>query len=93
MLRHVPILLMLAIASVSVDAPTVMLLGALAGDMVQLSPPLLLPAVRSTQYTHVSASGCQRQLSTRDLLINSIWMCLTHARSRMPQTQYAHLLL
>jgi hypothetical protein len=30
--------------SVSVEAPTVMVLGALAGDMVQLSPPLLLPA-------------------------------------------------
>lgn len=39
-------LLMLAMASESVDAPTVMLLGALAGDMVQLSPPRLLPAVR-----------------------------------------------
>lgn len=44
MLRHVPMLLMLAIASVSVDAPTAMALGALDGDMVQLSPPLLLPA-------------------------------------------------
>lgn len=39
-------LLMLAMASESVDAPTVMLLGALAGDMVQLSPPRLLPAGR-----------------------------------------------
>jgi hypothetical protein len=32
-----------AMVSVSVEAPTVMVLGALAGDMVQLSPPLLLP--------------------------------------------------
>jgi hypothetical protein len=37
-----------AMASVLVEAPTVMVLGALAGDMVQLSPPLLLPAAGMT---------------------------------------------
>jgi hypothetical protein len=48
MLRQLPMLDMLAMASVSVEAPTVMELGALAGDMVQASPPLLLPAAVTT---------------------------------------------
>lgn len=43
-LRQLPMFDMLAMLSLSVIAPTVMALGALAGDIVQLSPPLLLPA-------------------------------------------------
>ena len=35
----------LAMLSLSVDAPTTMGVEALQGDMVQLSPPLLLPAL------------------------------------------------
>lgn len=48
MLRQLPMLDMLAMASVSVEAPTVMELVALAGDIVQASPPLLLPAAVTT---------------------------------------------
>jgi hypothetical protein len=40
-----------AMVSVLVEAPTVMVLGALAGDMVQLSAPLLLPAAGVTNMT------------------------------------------
>lgn len=49
-LRHLPMFENEAIVSDSVVAPTVMTLEALQGDMLQLSPPLLLPA-RQT-HTH-----------------------------------------
>jgi hypothetical protein len=57
MLRQLPMLDMLAMASVSVAAPTVMLLGALAGDMVQLSPPLLFPAFPARHRTLCGPHG------------------------------------
>lgn len=48
MLTHLPILLKLAKASLSVLAPTVMEEGAEEGDMVQASAPRLLPAAVTT---------------------------------------------
>lgn len=70
-LRHVPILLMLAMASVSVDAPTVMLLGALEGDMVQLSPPLLLPAMQAIIPLRAQHVG---PLHGSDMQVCHVWL-------------------
>jgi hypothetical protein len=48
----------LAMLSLSVDAPTTMGVEALQGDMVQLSPPLLLPALHEQQYLVTNKPGC-----------------------------------
>lgn len=70
MLRQLPMFDMLPMPSVSVEAPTVMLLGLEAGENEQASPPLLLPASSSTCASH-TALVCQQLLSgvlTRGIL-------------------------
>lgn len=56
--RQRPMLEKLAMLSLSVDAPTTMGVEALQGDMVQLSPPLLLPALHEQQYLVTNKPHC-----------------------------------